>query len=137
MCLNHTTGRIHVLVWLNTSYSKDQNRPLCLCCRCSVVLECWETLCLWGEGGRETGVGHCCRRTRSRALTTQKPVSGRQGLEKNQVYSKMEDREGCHPWCPVQGESWVQRGLSWGKGRVEQGGWVFVTPGGVSLSPLF
>lgn len=37
-------------------------------------------------------------------------------------------------------ESWVQRGLSWGKGRVGPGGWIFVTPegeGGVSLSPLF
>lgn len=47
-------------------------------------------------------------------LTSQKPVSGSQELEKNQVYSQMEDGEGSHSWCPVLGESWVQRGLSYG-----------------------
>lgn len=74
-------------------------------------------------------------------LTTQKPVFGRQGLEKNQVYSKMEAREGCHPWCPVLGVLGAKGTFMGGKEEWGREVGSLSPPGGgeggVSLSPLF
>lgn len=39
MSQSQSWHRVPVLVWLNASYSKDQVRHLCLCCRCPGVLE--------------------------------------------------------------------------------------------------